>query len=143
MSEKKFEFHFHAPVAQNIANVEHMDVHLDKDGQVQVMNAEKVETHELESSLKEHSTQQQVYAASHLFTKKARTEDKLKEITDTLLQSFTGRKDKARALVEEVRHWQKEGYIDPHFNASFMYEELAKIIPLPFKYDGFRKYYNE
>jgi len=42
MSEKKFEFHFHAPVGQNIANVEHMDVHLDKDGQIQVLNAEKV-----------------------------------------------------------------------------------------------------
>ena len=42
MSENKFEFHFHAPVGQNIANVEHMDVHLDKDGQKQVMNVEQV-----------------------------------------------------------------------------------------------------
>lgn len=44
MSENKFEFHFHAPVGQNIANVEHMDVHLDKDGQIQVMNAEHMGT---------------------------------------------------------------------------------------------------
>lgn len=65
------------------------------------------------------------------------------EIIQSLQQSLVGRQDKARALVEEVRHWQKEGYIDPHFNASFMYEKLAKIIHLPFKYDGFRKYYNE
>lgn len=44
MSENKFEFHFHAPVGQNIANVEHMDVHIDKDGQIQVMNAEQFTT---------------------------------------------------------------------------------------------------
>ena len=42
MSENKFEFHFHAPVGQNIANVEHMDVHVGKDGKVQVMNAEQL-----------------------------------------------------------------------------------------------------
>lgn len=43
MSENKFEFHFHAPVGQNIANVQQMDVHL-KDGQIQVMNAESIGT---------------------------------------------------------------------------------------------------
>lgn len=42
MSEKNFTFNFNAPVGQNIANVEHMDVHLDKEGQVQVMNAESI-----------------------------------------------------------------------------------------------------
>lgn len=143
MSEKNFTFNFNAPVGQNIANVEHMDVHLDKDGQVQVMNAEKVETHELESSLKEQSTQQQVYAASHLFTKKAHTEGREGEIIQSLQQSLVGRQDKARALVEEIRHWQKEGYIDPHYNARVMYDELDKILNLPFQYGGFRKYYNE
>lgn len=44
MGDKNFTFNFNAPVGQNIANVEHMDVHLDKDGQVQVMNAEQVTT---------------------------------------------------------------------------------------------------
>ena len=42
MSEKNFTFNFHAPVGQNIANVEHMDVHMDKDGNIQVMNAEQL-----------------------------------------------------------------------------------------------------
>ena len=44
MSENKFEFHFHGNVGQNIANVEHMDVHVGKDGTIQVMNAEQVTT---------------------------------------------------------------------------------------------------
>ena len=44
MGDKNFTFNFNAPVGQNIANVEHMDVHLDKDGQIQVMNAEQVST---------------------------------------------------------------------------------------------------
>lgn len=44
MSENKFEFHFHGNVGQNIANVEHMEVHMDKDGNIQVMNAEQVAT---------------------------------------------------------------------------------------------------
>lgn len=43
MSEKKFEFHFHASVGQNIANVEHMDVHLDKDASVQIANIEQAD----------------------------------------------------------------------------------------------------
>lgn len=44
MSDKHFTFNFNAPVGQNIANVEKMDVHLDKDGNIQVMNAETVES---------------------------------------------------------------------------------------------------
>ena len=43
MSEDKFEFHFHAPVGQNIAKVEKMEVHMNKDGTIQVMQAENVE----------------------------------------------------------------------------------------------------
>lgn len=44
MSDKHFTFNFNAPVGQNIANVEHMDVHMDKDGQLQVLNAEQLAT---------------------------------------------------------------------------------------------------
>jgi len=40
----KFEIHFHDKVGQNINNVEYMDVHLDKDGNIQVMNAESIGT---------------------------------------------------------------------------------------------------
>ncbi len=35
-----FVFHFHDKVGQNIANVEHMEVHFDKDMQMQVANVE-------------------------------------------------------------------------------------------------------
>ena len=46
MSEHKerptFEFHFHDKVGQNIANVEHMEVHFDKDMQMQVQNVEEM-----------------------------------------------------------------------------------------------------
>jgi hypothetical protein len=42
MSDKHFTFNFNAPVGQSIANVEQMDVHLDKDGDIQVMNAESI-----------------------------------------------------------------------------------------------------
>ena len=43
MSEEKFEFHFHAPVGQNIAKVENMTVNMDKDGKIQVMQADNLE----------------------------------------------------------------------------------------------------
>lgn len=47
MSEQKerptFEFHFHDKVGQNIANVEHMEVHFDKDMQMQVMHVEEMQ----------------------------------------------------------------------------------------------------
>ena len=80
---------------------------------------------------------------SILFTRKARQEDKISDIIQALQHCYAGRNDKARAVTEEVRQWQKEGYIDPNYNARVMYDELNKIIPLPFQYDGFRKYYNE
>lgn len=80
---------------------------------------------------------------SCLFSKKARQEQKKDEIIQALQQSMTGRQDKARALVEEVRQWQKEGYLDSNYNARVMYDELNRILTLPFQYGGFRKYYNE
>ena len=46
---------------------------------------------------------------SCLFTKKAKQESKEADITLALQHSISGRNDKARALVEEVRQWQKEG----------------------------------
>lgn len=46
MEEKKekptFVFNFHGNVGQNIANVERMDVHFDKDMQMQVQNVENM-----------------------------------------------------------------------------------------------------
>lgn len=80
---------------------------------------------------------------SFIFTKKAQKESKEAEIILALQHSFNGHQDKARALVKEVRLWQHEGYIDSNYNARVMYDELNKIIVLPFQYGGFRKYYNE
>ena len=80
---------------------------------------------------------------SCLFSKKAQQEQKKDEIIQALQQSMSGRQDKARALVEEVRQWQRDGYLDSNYNARVMYDELNQILTLPFQYGGFRKYYNE
>jgi hypothetical protein len=77
-----------------------------------------------------------------IFTKKVQNEQKSQEITAALRASFEGRRDKTRAFVAELKSWQKEGYIDPHFNAKVMYDSLSQILPLPFGYDTFKKYYN-
>ena len=79
---------------------------------------------------------------SIIFTKKARQENKIPTIIGALRKSTIGRNDKTRALVQELQSWQKEAYIDAHYNAQVMYDELAKIMPLTFEYDTFRKYYN-
>ena len=78
-----------------------------------------------------------------LFTKKAKKEGKEAEIIEALKNAMSGRKDKARALVDEVRIWQKEGYLDSNFNAKVMYDGLKVLVSLPFLYGNFRKYYNE
>ena len=88
-------------------------------------------------------TVEPVTIASCLFTRKAIQEKREEEITLALQRSMAGRKDKARALVDEVRLWQKDGCIDANYNARVMYDELNRIITLPFGYGGFRKYYNE
>ena len=80
--------------------------------------------------------------SSILFTKKAKQEHKESAIIEALEQSVQGRRDKTRALVTELSQWQKEGYIDAHYNARVMYDELYKLIPLPFGYEVFKKHYN-
>ena len=79
---------------------------------------------------------------SIIFTKKAHQEHKIPIIVQALQKSIIRRKDKTRALVQELQSWQNDGYVDAHFNARVMYDELNKITPLPFEYDTFRKYYN-
>ena len=79
---------------------------------------------------------------SIIFTKKAHQEHKIPAIVQALQKSIIGRKDKTRALVQELQSWQNDGYVDAHYNARVMYDELNKITPLTFEYDTFRKYYN-
>lgn len=79
---------------------------------------------------------------SIIFTKKAKREAKEATIIAALKKSVQGRKDKTRAFVQELQGWQKEDYIDAHYNAQVMYDELAKVLPLPFGYEVFKKHYN-
>lgn len=79
---------------------------------------------------------------SIIFTKKAKKEGKEPTIIAALQKSIQDRRDKTRAFVEELHTWQKDGYVDAHYNARVMYDELAKLIPLPFGEEVFRKHYN-
>ena len=79
---------------------------------------------------------------SIIFTKKAKKEGKETAILQALQKSVIGRKDKTRAFVQELQEWQKDEYIDAHYNARVMYDELDKLMPLTFGYDGFRRLYN-
>ena len=79
---------------------------------------------------------------SIIFTKKAKQEHKEAYIIAALQKSVQGRKDKTRAFVQELQGWQKDEYVDAHYNARVMYDELDKLIPLSFGYEVFKKYYN-
>lgn len=79
---------------------------------------------------------------SIIFTKKAKKEGKEATIIAALQKSVQGRNDKTRAFVQELQEWQEEGYVDAHYNAKVMYDELEKMIPLTFGYETFKKYYN-
>jgi len=79
---------------------------------------------------------------SIIFTKKAKKEGKEAFILQALQKSVQGRNDKTRAFVQELQAWQKDGYIDAHYNAQVMYDELDKLIPLSFGYEVFKKHYN-
>lgn len=79
---------------------------------------------------------------SIIFTKKAKAEHKEPYIIAALQKSVQGRKDKTRAFVQELQGWQKDEYVDEHYNARVMYDELNKLIPLSFGYEVFKKYYN-
>lgn len=79
---------------------------------------------------------------SIIFTKKAKTEHKEPVIIAALQKSVQGRKDKTRAFVQELHDWQNQAYVDAHYNARVMYDELGKLTPLSFGYEVFKKYYN-
>ena len=79
---------------------------------------------------------------SIIFTKKAKAEHKEPYIIQALQKSIIGRKDKTRALVQELQSWQNDGYVDANYNAQVMFDELQKILPLPFGYEVFKKHYN-
>ena len=79
---------------------------------------------------------------SIIFTKKAKKEGKEAFIIEALRKSMQGRKDKTRAFVQELQNWQEDEYVDAHYNSCIMYEELDKLIPLPFGKEVFKKHYN-
>ena len=95
------------------------------------------------SSEQTEDTPETTHNQSRLFTKKTKQENKFNEIIQALGKSMNNRTDKARALVEELKKWQEDGYVDTNFNASTMYKMLKQLIPMSFNYPGFRKYYNQ
>ena len=79
---------------------------------------------------------------SIIFTKKAKQEGKIPSIIEALQKSVQGRKDKTRAFVQELHEWQNDAYVDAHYNARVMYDELVKLMPISFGYEIFKKHYN-
>jgi hypothetical protein len=79
---------------------------------------------------------------SIIFTKKAKKEAKEAAIIEALKKSIDGRRDKTRAFVDELHSWQNDGYVDAHYNAQVMYDELRKLLPISFGYEVFKKHYN-
>ena len=104
-------------------------------------NSKQVEDIEPLSTANTTETEEVIHD-SFIFTKKARNERKIPVIIHALQNSTNGRKDKTRAFVQELQSWQKEEYIDAHYNARVMYDELEKLTPLTFGYEAFKKYYN-
>ena len=80
---------------------------------------------------------------SIIFTKKAKLEHKEPYIIQALQKSVLGRKDKTRAFVQELHDWQNQAYVDAHYNARVMYDELEKLMPISFGYDSFKRLYND
>lgn len=80
--------------------------------------------------------------SSIIFTKKAKKEAKQTAIIEALKKSIDGRRDKTRAFVDELHSWQNDGYVDAHYNAQVMYDELRKLLPISFGYEVFKKHYN-
>lgn len=95
-----------------------------------------------EQTASEDVPSEQKSSESFIFTKKAKKEGKEAVILQSLQNSVNGRKDKTRAFVQELHGWQDDGYVDAHYNARVMYDELDKLIPLSFGYEVFKKYYN-
>lgn len=125
MSEKNFTFNFHAPVGQNIANVEHMDVHMDKDGNIQVMNAEQL------------SAQSEPAPQQPLPTEQPNTEitdgtidQHLQLFKEAMLkaQEIKQNKDSYRLLMSNTYDWVAAERLGKDLGLLKNYDQLVEIL---------------
>lgn len=125
MSEKNFTFNFHAPVGQNIANVEHMDVHMDKDGNIQVMNAEQL------SAQSEPEPQQPLPSEQPNAEISDGTIDQhLQLFKEAMLkaQEIKQNKDSYRLLMSNTYDWVAAERLGKDLGLLKNYEQLVEIL---------------
>lgn len=119
MSEKNFTFNFYGNVGQNIANVEHMDVQMDKDGKIQVMNAES-----MGATTSEPSEQMELP-----------TEPPMEEITDGTIEQHLRLFKDALLKVQTVKSGVQYKYLIDNTYDWVAAERLGKDIGLLRNYD--------
>ena len=122
-SKPTFNFHFHAPVGQNIANVEKMEVHFDKDMTMQVMDT----SGEAKKAVEQGSTEEKASTTKrggarrkNLFSNEESANEHAAMFIDYLRQhhmssaSIDTTKDNfiTRALLSFIKEWKCHGIID-------------------------------
>ena len=120
-----FIFNFHAPVGQNISHVEHMDVHFDKDMNMQVVDTRggMTEGEQVDSGSKDSAAEELVKTRNpkHLFFKSEQEQahwskvflDFLKEhnrASDELTTSASAFVNRALACFH--KEWEKRGLLN-------------------------------
>lgn len=122
MSDKNFTFNFNAPVGQTIANVEHMEVHMDKDGQIQVMNAEQV------AASKTPSPEQKIANSEYVEITDGTMEQHLQLFKAALLKAQDLAFKGFTRLVTNTYDWVAAERLGKDIGLLKNYEELVDIL---------------
>lgn len=145
MSTEKptFVFNFHGNVGQNIANVERMEVHMDKDGQIQVMNSEQTNLHPqpTDSHINTSHTSSQSPLPSEdqkmfkYISPFVTDEEERKNISKTVI-NLVNSNFRLSAICEQLKLLQKKQKIALYVSTTEQYNELARL-GLPINDNGY------
>ena len=123
MSDKNFTFNFNGPVGQNIANVERMEVYMDKDGQIQVMNTEQV-------TAASEQPQEQPQEQPNTGITDGTIEQHLQLFKEAMLkaQEIKQNKDSYRFLMSNTYDWVAAERLGKDWGVLKNYDQLVEIL---------------
>lgn len=133
MSDEKnsFTFHFHAPVGQQIAHVDKIEAHFDKDMNMQVMNPNQPSTQPIETEVVTEDNVKLFRYISPFVTDEKERKEIHKVIVNLVNSDF-----RLSAICTQLKDLIKQNKITLYVSTTEQYNELVRL-GLPADKEGY------
>lgn len=133
MSDEKnsFTFHFHAPVGQQIAHVDKIEAHFDKDMNMQVMNPNQPSTQPIETEVVTEDNVKLFRYISPFVTDEKERKEIHKVIVNLVNSDF-----RLSAICTQLKELIKRNKITLYVSTTEQYNELVRL-GLPADKEGY------